>query len=145
MQIISAILSLGLVGLIIYFAVSPKSSRLLKLSAFVALGLIALTLAICGIVLIRGPGESQESITLPSFLDTSPPPQKTSAVPVIVFSLAFLSILGLITYLALKEYRQKHTDSANKKDKKPLVLEKQEELDLGEMHSGEENFDMEFE
>ena len=82
MQVVLVILSVGLLGLIIYFAVSPKSSRLLRLTALVALVLIGLSLGICGIFLIKGPGETKEFI--PLVLQESQPQAKSSNTGAII-------------------------------------------------------------
>jgi len=108
MQVVLIILSVGLTGLIIYFAVSPKSSRLLKITAFIALALSGLSLGVAGIFLIIGPGEGSEFIPLPVFQEFQPPPAKSgNTLAVVVFFMVFLGVLGLIIALALREQRKK--------------------------------------
>ena len=108
MLIILAILSVGLLGTIIFFAFSTKSSRLLKLAALVALGLIGLSIGICAIFLIIGPSEKSDEFTLPIFSDApQPPPQHTNIVESIVFFAIFVGIMGLITVLAIRDHRKK--------------------------------------
>ena len=113
MQVVLIILSVGLLGVIIYFAVSPKSSRLLKTSALIALGLIALSIGICGIFIIRGPAKSQAAVPLPFIVDNSPPVKKSNTPMILSFAVVFLFILGLTVYLTVKE--RKTLASANKK------------------------------
>jgi ABC-type Fe3+-siderophore transport system permease subunit len=104
MQLVLIILSAGLLGLIIYFAFSPKSSRTLKLSALVALGLIALTVGICSVFLIKGPADNTEEILLPIFQETASSPKKDNA-PIFIFLIILALILGLILFLAFRDQR----------------------------------------
>ena len=121
MQIVLIILSAGLLGLIIYFAVSPKSSRLLKLAAVVALGLIGLSIAICGFFLIRGPSEGNDPLPLPVFQDASPKPVKNNNVIVmLVFLAVLLFILGASIYVSLRD--QKKAGKEPKKSPLPPVM-----------------------
>jgi len=114
MQVVLIILSVGLLGLIIYFAFSPKSSRQLKRAAFIALGLIALALIISGIFLILGPGDTAGHIPIPGFHE--PPAQEAEnsiALELIIFILVFLFVMGLIIYSAYKEQHKKSADFKN--------------------------------
>jgi len=109
MLVALAILSAGLLGLIIYLAFSPKSSRLLKLAAFIALGLIALAVGINVIILIIGPGEdAMAGLPIPIFADVpQAPPRHTNAVETIIFLAIFLVIMALIIALAIRDHRKK--------------------------------------
>lgn len=121
MQIALIILSAGLLGVIIYFAVSPKSSRLLKISALGALALIAISLGICGFFLVRGPVEKAVEIPFPVF-DAPPeePAQKGNISVLIVFLAIFFVIMGMITMIALRDYRNRN-GTAKKDDGKPAA------------------------
>ena len=115
-----AILSVGLLGLIIYFALSPKSSRLLKLAALIALGLIALSLVIGGIFLVIGPGEGGDTIPLPVFLEEAAPADDgMNIMGIVAFLLFFALIMGFIIYLNSKAHRKKGEGS---KDRPPRSL-----------------------
>lgn len=108
MQVVLIILSVGLLGLIIYYAFSPKSSRLVRLVAIVALGFIVLTIGICGFFLIRGPAESKEAIPLPVFQDSSPQPVKNSKVTVaLVFFAVIMLVLGAIIVISVRDQKKK--------------------------------------
>ena len=109
MQVVLIILSLGLLGVIIYFAVSPKSSRLLKLSALIALGVIGLSIAICVIFLIKGPSQDPAAISLPVFQDTPTAPAKKGNVPAVLFFVAVL--LGIVGLIVIAVRREKKTDT----------------------------------
>jgi len=107
MQVVLIILSMGLLGLIIYFAVSPKSSKLLRISAFAALGLIGISIGVCVVLLIKGPGQDPAAIALPVFQDTpTMPASKTNVPAIIVFIVVLLAILGLIIFGVRKDQRR---------------------------------------
>jgi len=149
MQVVLIILSVGVLGVIIYFAVSPKSSRPLRFAAIIALALIGLSLGVCGILLIRGPGQSQADISLPFLLDDTPqPPAKKSNLAVILtFLVSFFFIVGLVLITTMKE-KQGKTAQQKKVPDKPVdskIFEAAGELDIDrppdEEGSGNENED----
>ena len=117
MTVVLAILSVGLLGLIIYFAVSPKSSRLLKLTALIALVFIGLSLGVCGIFLIMGPEENPEHIPLPVLQELQPPPAKSgNMLEIIVFFVIFLIVLGVIIVLSVRgQWKEAETGKRVKK------------------------------
>ena len=139
------ILSLGLLGLIIYFGVSPKSSRRLKLTALIALGLIGLSAGICGFFIIRGPGKEPELLDLPIFQEAAPKAKSSNAGAIIAFMAVFLFIMGLIFFLAFRD--QKKKAGSPKTANKSQVLEKSDALDLGGAAGtmDEDSFDIDLE
>ena len=148
MQIVLAILSVGLLVGIIYIAVSPKSSRLLKLSALVALGFIALSLAVCGFFLIKGPGETEEFVPTVLFENASQPPKKGNTMTILVFLAALLFIIGLIVFVARHEQRKK--EMAARTARKPRAVRKDQATDTAanqeepEDKSDDDSFDLNF-
>ena len=97
MQLVLIIFSVGFLGLIIYFAFSPKSSRQLKLAALIALGLISLSLGIAIVFILLGFGESPGNIPSPFFSDSPPSPApKRNYTELLIFSAILLFILILI-------------------------------------------------
>ena len=113
MQVVLIILSAGLLGMIIYFAASSSSSRLLKRVSIIAMGLIALSLVIAGILVIRGPGETEE-IVLPAVLgQQAPEASSTNYFGIIVFLLLFLLIIGLIIAVTHKNSQKKEMHRKN--------------------------------
>jgi len=149
MQVVLIILSVGLLGVIIYFAVSPKSSRPLKLAAIIALALIGLSLGVCGIVLIRGPGQSKTAITLPFLLEDTPQPpaKKTNLAVTLTFLVSFFFIVGLVLMTTMKEKRDKAMPQKKPREKPidPQVFDAAGELNIdhpsGEEENNEENED----
>ena len=109
MQVVLIILSVGLLGVIIYFAVSPKSSRPLKFAAIIGLALIGLSLGVCGILLIKGPGQGKAVVTLPFLLEDTPQPpaKKTNMAVILTFLVTFFFIMGLVLMTTMKEKQNK--------------------------------------
>ena len=129
MLIVLGILSAGLLGLIIYFAFSPKSSRFLKLAAIIALGLIGISLGVCSILIVIGPSQDANEIPFPIFSDSPPAPARKGNIFEIFTFLAVLSfIITLIILLARRSHRKKG-EAASKKEQKSQVFESSDELD----------------
>jgi len=108
MLVMLIILSVGFLGLVVYFAVSQKSSRHLKLTAFIALGLIALAMVVAGFFLMSGPGEGAYHVPLPIFQEAQTQAADDSNIlEVVIFFLIFLVVMGVIIGLAIKNQRKK--------------------------------------
>ena len=116
MQVVMAIFSAGLLGLIIYFAFSPKSSRLLRRVAIIALVLIGLSLGICSIFLIMGPSKDPGDIPLPPFLNTpKAPAKKGNLIEILIFLVILALIMALITVLVRRDHRKKAEEAKKPK------------------------------
>jgi amino acid transporter len=144
MQVLLGIISVALLGVIIYFLISPKSSRLLRLSAIVALVLIGLAIGVCGIFLLRGPAKVETEIPLPFLTGAEPKPQnKTNVGVVIGYFAAFATIFGLVAYSSRKEKEKK-----DKPAKKPAArnqdfqVAEDSTLDINDELSDDESFDI---
>jgi len=125
MVVVLVILSVGLLGVMIYFAVSPKSSKLLRMAAVIGLGLICLSLLICGFFIVLGPAEEEEVIIpfpITSEAQTAPVKEESHLFDIILIVVIMLALAGII----LKAIRdQRKIDEANKKAAKlgkPLIL-----------------------
>ena len=130
MQIVLAILSVGLLGLIVYFAVSPKSSKMIKLAAVVALGFIGISIGVCVFFLIKGPSQDPAAISLPVFQDTpTVPAQKTNVSAILVFITFLLVVLGLII-IAVRRDRLKNKETP-KENEAPASFQGNDDLNLG--------------
>lgn len=101
------VLSVGLLGVILYFAISPKSSRILRLAAIVALALIALSLGIAGFFLIAGPSQDGTFIPHPVFEGMEQPAQKKNTGLTIAFLVVFIVMMATVVILARKEQQKK--------------------------------------
>ena len=139
-----SIVSLGLLGTIIYFLVSPKSSRLLRITAILALALIGVSLGVCGIILIMGPGQSKEVIPLPFLTEgVSQPAAKTNIGMIVTFLVAFSIIAGFVFYSYRKE-KQKPPDAPVKVNKENdlQLFNSEDDLDNKHKSGDEDSFDL---
>jgi len=130
MQIFMLILSVGFLGVIVYLAVSPKSSRLVKMVAIAALILAGLTIGVCAFLLIKGPAQDPEAIPLPVFQDMPTEPAKKSNIMSFLIFFAFLfAVLGIIIYVAIRD--RKKTQKPVKKSAGSSVFMDNDDLDMG--------------
>jgi hypothetical protein len=146
--VVLVILSVVLLGAIIYFAISPKSSRLLRLASVIALGLVALSLLVSGFFIIKGPSEEEATIPFQLFSDT-PPPAKSNFrlfdIGVLVF---FLGIIGFVIAKAMRDQKKAQKEVKIYKPKEPVedsgALEEKadDSLDFGQTIDDDESFDI---
>jgi len=145
MIVVLIILSIGLLGVIIYFAISPKSSRLLKLCSVAALGLIALSLLVSGFFIIKGPSEDPAAIPLPVLSDTPAQPKSKFKIVDIVVLVVFVSVIGFVMARAMKDQKGGGTQGLAKKYKAPEVVKESDDLteglDYHETGFDDESFD----
>ena len=113
MQVVLVIMSLGLLGLIIYYAVSPKSSKFLRLAALIALGLIVISLVVASLFLVLSDfEESHEETRLPIFLDLpEEPAKKGNIAEIVVFVVFFLFIIGVIVVVSYKDHKKRKEEA----------------------------------
>jgi len=143
MQVVLGIISFVLLGVIIYFVVSPNSSRLLRISAIIALSLIGLAIAVCGIFLVRGPTKVVTDIPLPFLTDADPKPQnKINAGVIIGYFVAFAIIFGLVAYSSKKEKEKKQAPVKKPERTQDFKIADEHEMDLGNNPSDDESFDI---
>jgi len=132
-----------LLGVIIFFVVSPKSSRLLRMSAIIALALIGLSLAVCGVFLIRGPAKDDTAIPLPFLVDAQPKPEPKSDKGVIIgYFVAFFIIAGLVAYSSKKEKTRKYEPEKKAVKKEVFQSDDENKLNLGAAPGDDESFDI---
>ena len=133
MQVVLMIISLGLLGVIIYFAVSSKSSRFLKLAALIALGLIVISLGVASVFLalnVSKQNEINEEAHLPVFLNPpEPPSNKGNIIQIIVFLVFFVLIMGFIAIIAYKDNKKRQSE-AQKVDHSHIFPNGAEDLDV---------------
>jgi hypothetical protein len=115
------------------------------MAAIIALSLIALSLAVCGFFVIKGPSNNTSDIPLPFLLEEAPPPAKKANIPAIIFfSVAFFAILGLIAHAAVKEMKgrgDKDKVAVKSKSSAPPILPQTDELKLDDA-GAEDGFDL---
>ncbi|MDR0998818.1 MAG: hypothetical protein LBL70_07105 [Treponema sp.] len=95
-------LALGFLGVIVYFALSRESSRIVRFAALIALGAVILSVLVCGIIVILNLGGGEEPV-MPDFFATEepgPPEKDSSLVPAIgvLFLLAFLVAVVIFSF-----------------------------------------------
>jgi hypothetical protein len=143
MQVVLVIISLPLLGAIIYFMVSPKSSRLLRISAIGALALIGLAVGVCGVFLLRGPAKVEAEIPLPFLLDAEPKQEnKTNVGLIIGYFAAFALIFGLVAYSSKKEKQRKDEPVKKPARKEAFQSADENKLDLEQVTGDDESFDI---
>jgi len=143
MQVVLGIISIVLLGVIIYFLVSPKSSHLLRMSAIIALALIGLAIGVCGVFLIRGPAKVETEIPLPFLTDAEPKQQNKSNVGVIIgYFVAFAIIFGLVAYSSRKEKEKKQEPVKKPERKQDFKAADEHQLDLENNTADDDSFDI---
>ena len=143
MIVVLILFSLGLLGLIIYYAVSPKSSRLLKLASTIALGLIGIAIIVCAIIIIIGPKEDPNAVLLPFITEESgqtPTSRVTNFMDIIIFLVLF-GLISLVIARSMKQQKKMAQLAAQKPVKQKVV--QQEEIPMEESTSflDDESFD----
>ena len=119
MIVLLIIISVGVLGLIINFAVSPKSSQLLKFAATIALGLIGLAVIICGIIIFIGPKQNPDAILLPFMSEddgTQPTRGRTSIMDIVIFAV-LLGVIGLVIARSMKQQKKMARESIRRRPK----------------------------
>ncbi|MDR1024746.1 MAG: hypothetical protein LBL56_03395 [Treponema sp.] len=100
-------LSVVLLGLIVYYALSPRSSKVLRLSALGALGAIMLSIVICVIIIVAGMGGDEEPV-MPDFFAVEPiqAAPRGNFFALFLLALFLLAFLGIVIFLAMRERRR---------------------------------------
>ena len=143
MQVVLGIISVILLGVIIYFVVSPKSSHLLRMSAIIALALIGLAVGVCGVFLLKGPAEVETDIPLPFLTDAQPKPETKANVGVVIgYFAVFAFIFGLVAYSSRKEKGRKYEPVKKAAKKEVSKSDDENKLDLGQEPGNDESFDI---
>ncbi|MDR0449993.1 MAG: hypothetical protein LBH26_01860 [Treponema sp.] len=101
-------LALGFLGLIIYFALSKESPRVIRLAALIALGAVILSVLVCGVIMLLSLGAGGGEPVMPDFLSTEQPepPAKTDTLVLVVIALFLLVSLGIVVMFSLREQRK---------------------------------------
>jgi hypothetical protein len=104
-------ISLILLGVIIYLALSPKSAKMVRLAALCALGAIMLSVIICVIIIFAGLGNVEEEPVMPDFLavETPPAPPQGNSIAIILLAVFMLAFLGIIVFLSIRERRRQES------------------------------------
>jgi heme A synthase len=102
-------LSVILLGVIVYFALSPRSSKSLRLAALIALGAIMLSIVICGIIIFAGLGAAAKEPVMPDFLAPEAPAPAPQGNWFALFLLAIflLAFMGVVAFLSMRERKRR--------------------------------------
>ncbi|MDR0732327.1 MAG: hypothetical protein LBF63_11710 [Treponema sp.] len=102
-------LSVLLLGVIVYFALSPRSSKGLRLAALGALGAIMLSVVICAVIIIAGRETAGGEPVMPDFLaaEAPQPPAAGNSFAVFLLAAFLLAFLGVVIFLSMKERKNR--------------------------------------
>ncbi|WP_010259424.1 hypothetical protein [Treponema primitia] len=108
MIIVGILVSLALLGVIIRFALSKQSEKLVKRAAVIALAVIGLAIVICLIMILTGPKPVEEEPVF-SGLPLAEPVQvaDSNMVYALLFGIIMLLFLGLIIFLSTRDKKTK--------------------------------------
>ena len=98
---------------VIYLAISSKSSRIIKIVALCALGLMVLTVIVCMLIVfgvIQSGGSQPQMLPDAVLSDAPPPPPKPNILPVIMFSIVFILLFALVLVLSLRDKKKMFVD-----------------------------------
>jgi hypothetical protein len=105
-------LSVILLGVIVYFALSRRSSKIIRLSALGALGAIMLSIIICAIIIFTNVGSAGNEPVMPDFFAAEPPPEAPQGnfMALSFLALFLLAFLGSVIFLSLKERKRQENN-----------------------------------
>jgi uncharacterized protein with PQ loop repeat len=107
MIIVGVLVSLALLGVIIRFALSKKTEKLVKRAAIIALAVISLAIIICLIIIVSGPGVVEEEPVFSGFPLAEPVQvADPSTTYFLVFGIIMLLFLGLIIFFSMKDKKK---------------------------------------
>jgi hypothetical protein len=130
MLVFLSIVSLGLLGMIIYFAFAPDSGRQLRLVAIIALGAITIALFVCGILIIKGPGEQVDGMPFPNpFVDSG---QQAGGGVRVMDLLIFLGIMAIMALILFKAYRDQQKIAKPEKKAAASSIFSKKDADTGD-------------
>jgi hypothetical protein len=111
--IVLSVLSAGLLGLVVYFFFSKKSSRALKRAALGAMIAMGLSLGVCGFFILRGPGVSEEELYISRMVVTDQAPVKSANIlSLLIFLVVLLGLLGVILFIGMRDRNRKAVEQA---------------------------------
>jgi hypothetical protein len=102
-------LSVILLGVIVYFALSPRSSKILRLATLGALVAIMLSIVICAIIIFAGMDTAGGEPVMPDFFAGETPQAAPKGNSFVLFLLAvfLLVFLGIVVFLSMKERKRR--------------------------------------
>jgi len=110
MQVVLIILSVILLGVIINYAFSPKSSRILRLASLGAMVLIALSLGVASIaIVISGSSQDNEEDHLPIFVEAqrAEPNKSGNLIEIVIFLVILAALIVMIAIVYFRDKKKK--------------------------------------
>ena len=103
-------LSIVLLAGVVYFALAPQSSKMIRLAAIGALGLMIVTLVVCLIIFISAP--EPQILVLPGTPESEipPPPGHGNDIIAIISILILLVIFAAVLYISQKQQQRESKD-----------------------------------
>jgi len=113
-MVFGIILGIGIMGGIIYMAVSKKSSFQVRIAALGALALMIVSVIICFVLYFKAASVPKAPL-LPDMMGSEmPPPANNSPVTLIMLSVFLIVLFAIIFFMALREQKR-----AEGKEEKP--------------------------
>jgi formate hydrogenlyase subunit 3/multisubunit Na+/H+ antiporter MnhD subunit len=111
MIILGAIVSIVLLVVIIRFALSPQTDRLVKRAALVALGAIALAIVACLVMVLAGPKKAEEEAVFSGLTPAEPVAAVVDPgrIYMLVLGGILLLFVGIVILLSLREEKKKRS------------------------------------
>jgi hypothetical protein len=107
MIIVGIFVSLAMLVAIIRFALSKKTEKLVRLASIIALGLIALAVVFCLILIAMGPKEVEDEAAFTALSPAAPAAAaNTGAVYFLIFGIVVVLFLGFIIFMALRDQKK---------------------------------------
>jgi amino acid transporter len=107
MLVIFIFFALLVLGVIIYFAVSPRSPLPVRIAALAALGLsvlsVVVSLALIFLVRGAGPGDPDVEYIVPV---EKTPPQSSDLLVLLFFTILMLVLLGVVIVISLRDRKK---------------------------------------
>jgi cytochrome bd-type quinol oxidase subunit 1 len=122
------ILSVGLLLLIIYFALSKKSSRGVKNVAIVALIIVALSVLVSVVIMFifRQPVAVIGNEPIREVIEEEVMVVKDNSFMMLIVAVFFLLLLGVIVYFALKEQKRAKLETKKLVDDLPVISDEED-------------------
>jgi amino acid transporter len=107
MLVVLGILAVAALSGLVYFYLSPKSTKTQKLAALGALALCGLALLICGIFLIFGNEEKKDPYAFPVAAEAAQPKPKAQVFELVIFLIALLLLFGFVVFLGYRDQKKR--------------------------------------
>jgi membrane protease YdiL (CAAX protease family) len=109
MLVVGIIVSIFLLGVITFLALSKKSEKIIKKLAFIALIVIGVSVIASTVIVIvfDKPPEEPIEFRIPGLLPQQPKaPSSSNNIMALVFAILLVLFLGVIIYVSLKDQNQ---------------------------------------